>query len=496
MLLTLVCAAVFLAATPVHAPSAAPAPPVAQATAQQPPATAYPDPPGTIDGAKNPERIPDATAYKALFLAVAEAPDATEDKKNLMKEKISAAQLNPDDCAILLGLLEAFEGQRRALNEERDRISSQVFLPPPDSPLGKQQAELYAEQEKLVVDTVALLNARLSQEGAQRLYNYVQTIKSRIKLFPLPDMSSPCCSSRPPGPLSFMLDWLFPKVYAQSMYNALTYEQVSISSNGTATATGVIDATASCHCHQASVTVTLRSPTGRQASNAIYNQIDTARTQISLGPLEGEDGIETATSVFNAFCPYCYCYFINNQQTTTSFTAFEHNYPYPPLSIQTCLVTRFFDSRTSSGTQHNAEDVQQNSIAVGTPVYTAENAWVDFIVTGQPHDPDSEVLVNGLPKCSGSGSPANYVRMRDQANPGGNKTTYVHTAVCCGWQVGNYVAGGYQIGTIDTSGCTTGPHLHMQRRKTSGKLVNFHVPCDYKNLVPTGANYEDGPYSY
>ena len=46
--------------TPQPAPPAAPGPAAAQ------PSTAKPDPPGTIDGSKNPELIPDEAAYRAV----------------------------------------------------------------------------------------------------------------------------------------------------------------------------------------------------------------------------------------------------------------------------------------------------------------------------------------------------------------------------------------------------------------------------------------------
>ncbi len=34
----------------------------------------------------------------------------------------------------------------------------------------------------------------------------------------------------------------------------------------------------------------------------------------------------------------------------------------------------------------------------------------------------------------------------------------------------------------------------MQRTTSTGQLVNFSVPCNYKNLVPTGVTYENGPF--
>jgi murein DD-endopeptidase MepM/ murein hydrolase activator NlpD len=312
--------------------------------------------------------------------------------------------------------------------------------------------------------------------------------KKDIKLFPMPDMGPTCCSS--------LLDGLFPKVYAQTMNpTGMIYTQVNIGTNGVAYATGVTDASSSCYCHQSTVTVTLRSPTGRQASNSRYNAVETARADTWLSHLEGEDGFTTATSTHKAYCPYCHCYFINSRQTSQGFTAIEHAYPQPPLSIP-CKIKRFFDSITSAGTKHRAQDISGDGIAVGTPVYAAEGGWIDGIQTGQAHDPRSEQIVNGIPACSGQGSPANYVRIRDQQAPGGNKTTYVHVTVCCGLSVGMRVEASQQIGTVDVSGCSTGPHVHMQRRKPAGNLVNFSVPCNYNNLVPSGFNYEDGPFSY
>jgi hypothetical protein len=80
-------------------------------TTQQQAVTPVPDPPGTIDGAKNPELIPDEVALRMIVLAVAEPPDATEEQKARAQAKLNPIGLSEEDTIALLALLGEFHSQ-------------------------------------------------------------------------------------------------------------------------------------------------------------------------------------------------------------------------------------------------------------------------------------------------------------------------------------------------------------------------------------------------
>jgi len=66
------------------------------------------DPPGTIDGAKNPELISDFKAYEVFFHAVAVADNASQAEVLSAKNKFRRAHLSEADAAELLKILEEF----------------------------------------------------------------------------------------------------------------------------------------------------------------------------------------------------------------------------------------------------------------------------------------------------------------------------------------------------------------------------------------------------
>ena len=150
---------------------------------QQP--TAQPDPPGTIDATKNPELIPDAVAYRLLFLTVAEPENATDEQKARAKAKINAAGLSQEDVEAFLILLAQFDQGMTAINAQISKIRDRNPLAL--SPLtadGQQVIQLTSQSNQLVSDTIAALPEKLSDEGLANLQDYLQQAKSSMKYLP------------------------------------------------------------------------------------------------------------------------------------------------------------------------------------------------------------------------------------------------------------------------------------------------------------------------
>jgi len=169
--------------TPQPAPPAAPGPAAAQ------PSTAKPDPPGTIDGSKNPELIPDDVAYRMVFVGVAEREDSTEAEKARFRAKIASAGLDDEDSEALFRVLAAFQKQVDALNAQAQEIRVRSPIPLAGTPDYQQLVELSKKRQPVFREAMSALPARLSLEGAAKFQTYVQNEKRRMKY--RPDMPPP-----------------------------------------------------------------------------------------------------------------------------------------------------------------------------------------------------------------------------------------------------------------------------------------------------------------
>lgn len=153
------------------------------AATQQP--IPQPDPPGTIDGAKNPELIPDAVAYRLLFLAVAEPENATDEQKARARGKMNPAGLSETDVEAFLLLLAQFDQGMTAINAQISKIRDRNPLAlSPLSADGQQVVQLTSQSNQLVSDTIAALPEKLSEDGLVRLHEYLQQAKGGMKYIP------------------------------------------------------------------------------------------------------------------------------------------------------------------------------------------------------------------------------------------------------------------------------------------------------------------------
>lgn len=120
------------------------------------------------------------------------------------------------------------------------------------------------------------------------------------------------------------------------------------------------------------------------------------------------------------------------------------------------------------------------TLKVGAPVSTADAGTVTKVVSGNPH------INQPASSCAGQGYPANYVEI---TGGDGYVTRYVHVTATVAQ--GDPVSAGQQIGTVDISGCTSGPHVHMARHSSAGVIVNFTIPCDNSHFDAANTFYDD-----
>jgi len=156
----------------------------AQTQPAQPPPSPAADPAGTIDGAKNPELIPDDVAYRMVFLGVAEPQDASDAQKARYQAKIASAGLNEDDTEAFRLVLGALQKQLDALNAQANQVLARDPLPQAGTPDYQQLVDLSQQRQPVFAEAMGALPARLSADGAAKLQAYVQNEKRRMKYHP------------------------------------------------------------------------------------------------------------------------------------------------------------------------------------------------------------------------------------------------------------------------------------------------------------------------
>jgi hypothetical protein len=142
------------------------------------------EPPGVIDGKKNPELIPDEVALRMIVLAAAEPADASEAQKERALAKLRPIGLSDLDTLALMNLLGEFRARTDEVNKQIADVRVRAPIPHSASTEYKLLVELSTQKRQIADDTVAALPARLSQEGLAKLSVYLPEVKKGIKITP------------------------------------------------------------------------------------------------------------------------------------------------------------------------------------------------------------------------------------------------------------------------------------------------------------------------
>jgi len=132
-----------------------------------------------VDGAKNPELIPDLTAYRLWLVTVSVAPDAGEKEKAFQQahlEKLGLIQQT--DYSQLLTVLTEFKAQYASLIARYNESAKADLL----NGITTDQTLFLQQRDDLVMNTRAAITQRLSLRGSLRIDAHVQHEKSRIRI--------------------------------------------------------------------------------------------------------------------------------------------------------------------------------------------------------------------------------------------------------------------------------------------------------------------------
>lgn len=131
-----------------------------------------PLPPGSIDGSKNPELIPDVVAYRLFFVAVATSPQPTEAQVRRQRAFLGRIKLPDTDRRLLVSHLAKFrteyEDFKARENDAADQQRAQGISVDAQASIARRDALVQRHidelKRKLTPDGMAALNAHIQKE--------------------------------------------------------------------------------------------------------------------------------------------------------------------------------------------------------------------------------------------------------------------------------------------------------------------------------------------
>ena len=143
--------------------------------------TIEPDPPGTIDGSKNPELIPDNIAYELFYRTICNNPNGWD--LETRKASLKNTQLSDPQVEILIHYSNIFANKMANLDQKSQEIRERHELGSIEA--NNQLREIHQQRIQLVESTTAALSKALLPRGARLFEEYVMhEVKRKIKMLP------------------------------------------------------------------------------------------------------------------------------------------------------------------------------------------------------------------------------------------------------------------------------------------------------------------------
>jgi len=153
------------------------------------------DPPGTIDGAKTPELIPDETALALLFRALNEPEQATDLQRQRSRALVRSAGLDEADTENLFRLARKFNSEIAILDGKAAQIHTKRSIDAavagrpllaviPSSDDGRALTSLNQDRKQTTGRILLELQTTMSLNGASEFGRYLQNLKRKIKVIP------------------------------------------------------------------------------------------------------------------------------------------------------------------------------------------------------------------------------------------------------------------------------------------------------------------------
>lgn len=145
-----------------------------------------PDAPGTIDGAKTPEKIPDRVAYSLVLRLISGYKDETE--RHHIKAYINQMGIQSDaDVNAIFAVAEEYKQQVAAIDTSANgakvqELRNQSGL---SSTTQSRLMELRSQRDLLIDKSVVSLSNRLSPDGLAKMSKFInERVKKKVKMRP------------------------------------------------------------------------------------------------------------------------------------------------------------------------------------------------------------------------------------------------------------------------------------------------------------------------
>ena len=139
----------------------------------------------TIDGAKNPELIPDNTAFRLWLVTVSTLPNASVQERERQEAHFNRLHFSsPLDRPLLQSILTNFKSQYTSLINHYNEAQKAAWASGP-VPIAQQQADLkllLEQRDELVAATRVAITNQLSTEGANHVMAHVVSEKQFMKI--------------------------------------------------------------------------------------------------------------------------------------------------------------------------------------------------------------------------------------------------------------------------------------------------------------------------
>jgi hypothetical protein len=151
-----------------------------------------PDHPGTINGAQQPERIPDRAAYSILFRVLSNRNTEQEKQRArayvrhvLACSKCNKTKEDDTDADAILTLVEEFNQKVKNLDSEVKRLKD-THWPQPGAQVMARLQEMQVQKDKVMDELISSLPKRLSIDGLEKIKAHIGRMKTKMKVVPSP----------------------------------------------------------------------------------------------------------------------------------------------------------------------------------------------------------------------------------------------------------------------------------------------------------------------
>ncbi len=134
---------------------------------------------GGVNGADNPELIPDATAYRLFFRAL-----TSDNNRTRQLALLNGANLSGGDLQSALNISQTFESLRAQLIAQVQAENNSAA-----TSTASARAGLLAQRDAIGTTMQTLAMSRLTHEGYQKLNGFIQAEKRKMIMAPEPTMT-------------------------------------------------------------------------------------------------------------------------------------------------------------------------------------------------------------------------------------------------------------------------------------------------------------------